>query len=329
MIGPIPFEVPAHFAAAINSGSIVRAGALLKDSGTGKIVAHLQETGLAQQLMDSAVSSPFSPLQALNTPSSLAANLQLVQLNKMVEGLQILQFANLGATAAGIGVSVIGFALMNKKLNSMQAQIAAFSDRIEERFAELKERELRVHFARVHGLFEQADQAHMLSNRSTEWQRIAGVLADEGSFFRSEIIYLTQQDVFDLDLYSTLTRSYALCNAGRIECLVQAGELPSARRVSADVAKTYNTLFDDVTPLHLAQNALRMVQTEDKSDYDLLREELPKMHTFVQGLRDSQDAALSKPYLLDTLIEQEINGYEYMRVLREEKNEPIYLLPTA
>ncbi|PLW68445.1 hypothetical protein [Pseudohalioglobus lutimaris] len=329
MIGGIPFEVPAQYAAALSNGDIVRAGALLKDTGSGRIVAHLQETGLAQQLLSSATNSPFSPLQALYTPSSVLSNVQLVQIKSMVEGLQVLQFANIGATLAGIGVSAIGFALMNQKLKTIESQLSTFELRVEDLFKEIKERDLRSHYARIYGLFQQADQAHTLTHCAAEWQRIAGALAEESSFFHYEITFLLQQEEFDYDLFSALTRSYAMCNAGRIECLILARELPAARRVSRDAAHDYNTLFDNVTPIELARRSAELLERRDRPYDHLLRNELPKMRTLVSGVRDAQDAAHSKPYLLDTLIENKIDGYEYMLAIREERERPILLLKAS
>lgn len=40
------------------------------------------------------------------------------------------------------------------------------------------------------------------------------------------------------------------------------------------------------------------------------------MRDLVSNVRDAQDAALSKPYLLETLIDKEVDGHEYMRQLR-------------
>jgi hypothetical protein len=62
----IPFEIPAKFAGDIANGTLIRFGALLKDSNSGNIVAHLQETGVAESLMRGAL----SPLTALNSVSS-------------------------------------------------------------------------------------------------------------------------------------------------------------------------------------------------------------------------------------------------------------------
>lgn len=329
MLGPIPFEIPAKYTGDIVSGTLIRAGALLKDTSSGQIVAHLQETGLAQKLISSTVSSPFSPLQVLSAPSSLAANIQLVQLKAMVEGLQILQFVNLGATMAGIGVSAMGFALMNKKLNGLQSQMVTFASRVEVRFQELHERELRTHYSRIHGLFNQADQAHSLTASAAEWQRIAGVLADESAYFRGEVAHLIQSEIFDNELFGVLARSYALCNAGRIECLALARELQAAHKVSLDVAGDYNALFDPLTPIQLAHKSASLIENKDMPFDHLLKQELVGMRSLVNNLREVQDAATSKPYLMETLIERGIDGYEYVQAIRNEKEQPLLLIEAS
>lgn len=118
------FEVPLHLQPGIDSGILTRFGAIIKNTQTGKIVAHLQETGVGQQVISSLASSPFS---ALETVSSLAANAQLVQLKKMVKSLQVLQYANLGIGLAGIGVTVVGFAVVSKKLNNIKETVERLS----------------------------------------------------------------------------------------------------------------------------------------------------------------------------------------------------------
>ena len=329
MLAPIPFKIPEKYEADLVNGVIQRAGALLKDKGSGQIVAHLQETGLAQRLVSSAVSSPFSPLQALSIPAMVAENAQLVQLKAMVEGLRILQFVNLGATVAGIGVSAIGFVLMNKKLNGIKSQVDTFAGRVESRFQELHERNLRSHYSRILGLFNQADQAHSMTTPSSEWLRIASVLAEESAHFRGEVIYLIQGDIFDRKLFEVLTRSYALCNAGRIECLVLARELHAAYKVSQDVAGDYNNLFDPLNPIQLAHKSVNLIENKEMPYDHLLRQELVGMRDLVSNLRDVQDAAMSKPYLMETLIEREIDGYEYVKAITNENERPLLLIEAS
>lgn len=323
MLGPIPFEVPAMFAAQLSNGSLVRAGALLKDASSGQIVAHLQETGLAQNILGNIVGSPFSPISAL---SSAAANVQLVQIKAMLEGLQILQYANLGATVAGIGVSAIGFALMNKKLNGLQRTTDKLAVRIEEGFKDLHMRELRGHYSKIHGLFDQADQAFHQTNPLAKWQLLERDLADESAYFRGEVAFHLQSETFSRVLFEAFTRSYTLCNAGRIECLVLSNELKAAYKVSKDVSDDYNRLFDPMVPFELARKSDLLVENKDVPHDELLKQEMVSMRDLVSNIRDAQDAAMSKPYLLEMLMDRDIDGHEYMRQLREEKEQPLLLL---
>ena len=92
MIESISFAIPTEFAAGLANGSLIRIGTLLKESGTGRIVAHIQETGLAQNLLSEMPVRMFppqlgSPAELLSLASSGYANFQLDQLKTMVEGL--------------------------------------------------------------------------------------------------------------------------------------------------------------------------------------------------------------------------------------------------
>jgi len=62
----IPFDVPRQFAAGLADGSLVRFGALLKDSGTGQVVAHLQETGVVPRLLSGVSRLPLAPTELLS-----------------------------------------------------------------------------------------------------------------------------------------------------------------------------------------------------------------------------------------------------------------------
>lgn len=310
MITSIPFGIPDQFASGLIDGSIVRIGTLLKDSKSGYILAHVQETGLAHNLLDGVLSSPFSPISTL---SSIGENIQLSHLTKLVDGLKTLQYASLGVSIAGIGVSTIGFMLMNKKLNKIQEQMSDYSQRIEQQFQELKEREFRAHYSLIQGLYERADHAYHLSSSKREWQSIASALSNESAFFRGELVYLLNQKEFDSMLFSSLITSYGICNAGRTECLLLAGEMQAAVKTAETVAQHY-TMFDSLNSVELGQKS---------------RQTQSKVKELVDGVRDAQDAAFTRPYLLNTLIEQGINGREYITALREEKEHPLLMLKTT
>ena len=310
MIASIPFGIPEKYASGLIDGSIVRIGTLLKDSTSGHILAHVQETGLAHNLLDGVLSSPFSPISTL---SSVGANIQISQLTKLVSGLKSLQYASLGASVAGIGVSAVGFVLMNKKLNKIQEQMSNFSQRVEQQFQDLKERDFRARYSLIQGLYERADHAFHLKFPTSEWQCIASDLSNESAFFRGELLYLLKQKEFDSMLFNSLITSYGICNAGRTECLLLAGEMQAAVKTAETVAQHY-TMFDSMNTVDLEQKSGRTQS---------------KMKELVNGVRDAQDAAFTKPYLLNTLVEQGIDGRAYITALREEKEHPLLMLQTT
>lgn len=327
MIGNIPFSIPTEFATGIADGSLMRIGTLLKKSGTGKIVAHIQETGVAQQLLSGISGSPFSPLNALNFASSGYANVQLSQLKKMVEGLQVLQYVNLGVSIAGIGVSVIGFAMINKRLKSIEGHIFNLDQKLDQHFQDWLERDLRKHCSQIYVLFEKADVAHALTNSTDKWLSVESQLADESSFFRSEIAYLLGQDKFNADLFTPLVRSLALCNAARIECLLLANELSAAHKVASVVGQNYSALFDDMIPFQFASKVTLYHGERNDDGYSVvLRQNQHEMNSLVQAIRDVTDAALTKPFLIETLIEKGIGGRDFILALRDEKEHPLLLL---
>ncbi len=325
MINNIPFSIPTEFIAGIADGSLIRIGTLLKDSGTGRIVAHIQETGVAQQLFSGISSSPFSPLNALTFASSGYANVQLSQLKTMVESLQVLQYVNLGISIAGIGVSVIGFAMMNKRLNNIEGHISDLSEKLGQNFQVLIERDLRKHYSQISVLFEKASIAHKLTNSSDEWRNVASQLADEIGFFRGEIDHLLKQDKFDVDLFTPLARSLTLCNSARIECLLLANELPAAHEVAKIIGQNYSILFDNMIPFQLASKDV----LDNEHSQSKLRQNQFEINPLIQGIRDVTDAALTNPFLIETLIEKGIGGYDFISALRQEKKHPILLLTSS
>lgn len=326
MIGSIPFSIPSEFAAGLADGSLIRIGTLLKESSTGQIVAHVQETGVAQNLLQGISGTPFMAIGGLDLASSGFANFQLAQLKDLVEGLQVLQYTNLGVALAGIGVSAIGFSLINKRLKRIEKQVAELSAKIEEHFSDLSRSVLRHHYYQVQTLFEMAGQALCLRSPDRELLAVASGLGIESGYFRGEVSYMLGLSDFDPDLFLSLTRSYTLCNAGRLECLMLARELPAAKKVAQDVGSHYRALFDPLVPNRIAVNMLPIEERWLESSSHKLKGIESEMTALVQALRDATDAALTKPYLLNTLIEKDIDGFEYIKALREEKQNPLYLL---
>lgn len=326
MLEKILFEVPSKFVSGMADGSIVRIGTLLKDSASGQILSHVQETGLAQKLLSNAGLMPFSPLSALDLASSGYANVQLHQLKTMVEGLQMLQYANIGLAATGLGVSVLGFMLINQKLKGLESAIAQLSTQMDKHFQELAEKHLRHKFANIYVLFERAEQASFLRSPVREWLTIEGQLAMESGFLRSEIGYHLTQNSFNTDWFNKMTSALAMCNAARVQCLLKANEMDAAEHASSVIADNYSDLFDPLSATQLADKLTDADQHSHQDDHYRFKANQAKATQIVTGLREMTDAAITEPLLIEHLVSKEISGPDYLESIKAHDQHPIILL---
>jgi len=117
----IPFEIPAQFLPMVNAGEVVRYGALLRDAETGRFVGHLKEAG---KLGETLAALPVSPISsAVKIGSAISQHVQLANIQQVLNSLQLLSSVGAFASVAGLGVCVAGFAIMNHKLNRIDAKL--------------------------------------------------------------------------------------------------------------------------------------------------------------------------------------------------------------
>ena len=327
MIGGIPFTVPSEFAAGYSSGSIERFGALLKDASTGKIVGHLQESGMGADLLGNLVGDAVNFTDPVSALSSLGANYQLHEVKQMMEGLQMLGFANLAVSVVGIGVSVAGFAVMNRRFDLLSDQISRLEKTIRRQFENLEWQFYRSHFSNLKGLMEHGRDLGYTEAGKEPWLELAGKLSQESAFFKDQLAHLLAQEGFDARLFTELAVAYGNANAARVQSFLMSGDLDAAHKVAEALAADSSRLFDEITPVELARKILLSrsdSRTPSAPERMLVRR---KMEKLVHGFREAQDIALSRPYLIQSLAEQGVSGPAYIRTLREEKEHPLLVLP--
>lgn len=315
MMSTIPFEVPAELLSRLASGELVRYGTILKDSVTGQIVRHVQETGVAQTILSNLAAGPFAPISMVadivNAGASIYTGVQVSQLKAMLEVLQSLQVATLGVSLAGVAVSVAGFYHLNKRFTALEKRMDQVGSIIRAGFNDAARRDLRVELHRTKGLLQRAQQAPHLSDSRREYSEVAAALADRAAFFEGEMASMTAMGPpIDLEVFWQLAQMLMLCNSVRIDCWIRANELQYALTVSEAVSSEYDKLFTDLTPLSFGPAV----------DQGLAA---------VRVLRDAGDAAASKPYLIDYLRTQRINGADYIEAIEREKSSPYLLLNTC
>ena len=100
----VVFDVPALVAQGLMNGSLERVGGVVRDSSSKQVVMWLQEGG--SEVSKALVQPPLAGVQALATASSLLS-------------------------AANLGVSVAGFAVVLQQLNRISEQIKAVEAKVD------------------------------------------------------------------------------------------------------------------------------------------------------------------------------------------------------
>jgi hypothetical protein len=134
---PIPMEPSTLLRAGLESGELIRYGAIIKNSGTGKIVGHLKETGLMESAISSLFGAPQNLLKAANPLSFVtdigghAINFQQIrsvgksveEVKTLVEGLQLATNVAAFGSVASLGVSAAGFVYTANKLKKIESKL--------------------------------------------------------------------------------------------------------------------------------------------------------------------------------------------------------------
>lgn len=324
----IPFDIPAQFLTGVTDGSLVRFGALLKDSSSGQIVAHLQETGVVPKLMSGFSYLPLSPAQVVNSAVSIDNNLQLRQLTSLVQTLQSLQYATMAIALVGIGVSVAGFALMNKRLKGIEGEVATLRTVMEKRFKELHWRELRARFALASTSLERAENAHRFRQPAPELRGAAERLAESSGFFKAESQFALKQERVNLELVQSFTYAMLLCDTTRVDCLVEANEMDAAISVAERSGSDWLGLFEELDAVTLVRRILVGEEGGGQKSHSEARElRFRHIDPFLRLMDEATEAGITRSALIQSLVDRGIEGSEYLHRVRSEQKEPILLLP--
>lgn len=117
-------QAPKNLISAIQSGSAYVSGGVVRSAGNSHILAHMEQINNlpVSELLNS--SNPLSPIFSMvKTIQNQKMIGQLSNITNMVNNLQVLSWANIALTGVSLGVSVVGFMVINDKLNKISKQL--------------------------------------------------------------------------------------------------------------------------------------------------------------------------------------------------------------
>ena len=309
----IPFNIPAKFAAQYAAGSIVRFGTLLKDANTGRIVGHLQETGLLQKTVQSL--GGFDPTGVTGV---LSASQNLVILNKInnlqlgLSFLQGLQSASLATSVIGVGVTAASTAIILNRLGQIDNSILNLKVEIRSLGDVAIEREVRNLLADLQTELERLEELQY-----AKWPE-ARAQSSEEKLHRlfNKVLELTvfisrsSQSSFDAKLFSVLISALALSASAGLKLLMWLGDVEIAKqRIKRQ--------------LHKVDLLQREIPT-DRLSFMLTEQDPLSIKGLSEQIREIRHRFASLPFLLQALENGKIGSRDYLQEI--EYNETSELL---
>lgn len=333
--------VPPEFVQGVASGIYKVTGSVVRDVASGRGIAFLQETGMLQTILSSVMTSGGNPIVGFANlglgTASVIQNQQiknrLVEVQSSLAVLQNLQIGTLAVSGLGLGVSVVGFALILKRLNSIQSHLGTIEAKIANVTSDRRSDDVRMIFADVRNQLDTVDTLSARSNKVSSAEAAEQALAT--SAVRLEAHFQQKSDTMqmgaitsaDMDLLWSLAAAIRLCHEAGLRALYTINELEAAKQLAERRAQRFLDLSQTLSPDALARLCGQSAQ--DSISYtEARRLALPQAEVLVQGLRDSVAAISSQSELAQNLIENQISGPAYLEEITGEKDAPLLILPT-
>lgn len=332
--------VPPELVDGVVTGIYKVTGSVVRDVSSGRGVAFLQETNVFQALFGSALRGASATLQNGFSPLGVIAAIQNQQIKSRLAGvqsslavLQKIQIGTLAVSGLGLGVSIVGFAVMLKRLKDIESHLGAIEARVDRVTTDRRSDDIRMIFADVGTQLETVETLPSRSNKVNTAEAAERGLATLAG--RLEVHFQQKSDVTqkglmrsaDMDLLWSLAAAIRLCHEAGLRALYSIDELEAAKQLAERRAERFLNLGQTLTPDTLAR--LCAQGAKDSTSYaEARRLALPQAEALVQGLRNSVASISSQSELAQELIERQHSGTAYLDEIANERNEPLLILPT-
>ncbi len=313
----IPFEIPTQFRTAVAAGDVIRRGALLQDAASGRILAHVQETGGLQRLVDLATfTSPFNPVDTALGIFNVVQNEQIKKRLNVMQGmmgtLQAIQLATLISSFVGIGVTVASTAIILSRLKAISNGLDAISKVTKEFPTELNINRLRSVLTGIETQLERLDEISDRQDPQSVVKTVEEKLHKGFNILNTEVTILLRSETINVALIKALLTGLALCGSAQCKALL---------------------LLDDKKTL--CTRTRNQIQKLEELAFLMPRDVLECRHRIEadaakQLSSDASETRMRFTSVLslgEQLIRMDINGREYLEYAERENENPVLLLP--
>lgn len=353
------FYATAEAVTGIDAGQLRIVGSLVRHASgplKGKIHSYLQETGLAGALLQGLQQSGTSLVSggpgaaAAQLASSLAANVQGEIIRRgvnriegkvdvLVSGMEKLQglgIANLALSATGIGVSLVGFGMMNARLSRVEDRLAKLTegtDRILAAIERIRQDQLASEFAALRSQVQLFEEAWLMTDQARAaqvWLDVAQATRPHQDRFEDRARELLFAMPPEFDVADTMVDALSLAGGLRVACLMACNESAAASAAAAENARQVEGLTGNIGKAELVMARLPAgIDRASQEWEDALASAESEAAPMAASWRQREAVVATRAAPLVQLERDAIWPRDWLAAARREAEEPILLLKAS
>ncbi len=313
------FGTTAEQFAQLASGDLVRFGTILKDASTGRIVAHIQETGIwrdaissGTNLLTEAASTSNPVLSVFNTIQNEQIKSRLRSIEGMLGGMQHLQLATLATSVVGIGVTMASTAMILNRLNDLGATMDKIADKIDLLPKIWEESRVRENLGEMQTSLDRLEESPLRSDNEHVVRNVEENLQQGFTQFSNTAMKLSVEAEIDADLLRVLLSAMSVSAGAQYKALLYLDEKEAALHRAKKQCETVETLTWKLPP-----DVLERKTGREPALIDAMAGDISELRTRLA----------CRPHALETMISQGIHGRELIEQATEETDEALLVLP--
>lgn len=305
------FIPKAEALAGLHNGTLVRKGSVIYHAGGG-IHSHMQET------------AAFDPAKLLNQMTDMSK--QMAGVTQSLQLVKVLQVANVALSAVDIGVSVVGFTMMNAKLKEVRSDILNVSATIES----MREERFSEDFVMLSTFVERFEEAWLWRNIAKAEDEWRAICTDARRFqdlfeYRARQLLHTSQPCHPLA--DRMIDALAMVGGLRVSAAMAADEGELAVKISDQCAEQIVALTGGIGLVDLVRPHLPPAISPGSSDWPkVLAEAGNEARPLFTKFRERETRAATRSPPIALLTERGITPHQWLKIAREEREEPLLML---
>lgn len=369
---PLPLVlslVPKEAWIGLAKGSLKLTGSVIRQTGSGQIAYHLQETKALGQLVGSALgSSPVAPgIGAMDAIDFAMQAGQLVDIEltrrgvsrvddgigrlettlggvkSSISDLGQMSIANLAVSSIGVGVSLVGFSAMAIKLAAVSEAIERTSAKLEEmdrkidqvgsKIDRVRQDLVDADFVQIRslaGLYEEAWDFRDKGKAEQQWLRVS----HEARIFQDRFAWRARELLFgspaSYELAEPMLDALALAGGLRVSALYACNEAASVRSVADENAHQIEALTGTIGLPDLVREKISDEIAPGSQDWGVaLSAASERLRPVIARVRQREAGAATRSAPLESLNRIGMAPREWIEEARQNNDSPFIAIKAS